>query len=168
MGLKCGQKDAPEAVPEAHAEHPGHFQQLAVSPPDALQKIGIQHRQHHQKGDENTEPPAGQPEQGDDNEGGHRHRFHRRQIGVKQHLRQGEPGRQRRQHQRQQEAQQKAQGDSGKGKAHRLPEVPGLHQGPQPPGHLHRPHQQQRIMYQRRRQLPDTQRQKAGKEPCQP
>ena len=45
-----------------------------------------------QKRNENAQPPSGEPEQGDDDEGGHRHRLHRRHVGVNQGFRQRKPG----------------------------------------------------------------------------
>ena len=168
IGGKAGQNDAPHPTQPGQTEHPGHLQQLRVCLPNALQRIGIQHREHHEKGNEGADAPAGQPQQRNDNKGGHRHRLNGQNIGPQQSLHPEEPGGQGRQNQGCQKCQEKTQADAAKSEAQSLPGGLFSQQPDHTPGHPNRPHQQQPVVDQRRCQLPDAKGQKGSKKLCCP
>ena len=121
--------------------------------------------QLHQKG---ADAPTGQPQQRNDNKGGHRHRLNGQNIGPQQGLHPGKPGGQGRQNQGRQKCQEKTQADAAKGEAQSLPGGLFSQQRDHTPGHLNRPHQQQPVVDQHRRQLPNAKGQKGSKKLCCP
>ena len=88
-----------------------HFFQLWIGVFQPLKGVGIEHRQHHQEGNEGGEPLSRKPQQSDDNKGGHRHGLNGQHIGPQQHLRPGERRRQAGQDQGQHKGQEEAQAD---------------------------------------------------------